>query len=246
VAYRPPTLFEKNLDQRVTTNPPLPPVTTAVVGGADLGPEQIISYEAEYQGWYLKHRLRTRAALFYNHISDLISTRDLSPTLATLVNVPGSADIYGGELGAEFLATSWLTGFANYSYQEIHQTFTGRVRRAGPHNKFNVGLRGEWENGLSAEAIYHYYGSVTYPPGQSFTNLAQAGLITLPDPTVGSYNLLNLRAGYRFWRQKAAAGYFREAEVAVSAFNVLNDEHKEHPLGDLISRRVMGWLTLKF
>ncbi len=50
----------------------------------------------------------------------------------------------------------------------------GSHPRAGPHDKFNVGLRGEWQNGLSAEAIYHYYGSVTYPAGQSFANLAQA------------------------------------------------------------------------
>jgi iron complex outermembrane receptor protein len=55
-----------------------------------------------------------------------------------------------------------------------------------------------------------------------------------------------MRAGYRFWQQKAAAGYMRDAEVAVSVFNALNDEHKEHPLGDLIGRRVMGWLTVRF
>ncbi|MGD9729933.1 MAG: hypothetical protein AB7G68_20885, partial [Nitrospiraceae bacterium] len=71
----------------------------------------------------------------------------------------------------------------------------------------------------------------------------------LPSPVssqVEAYTLLNLRAGYRFWQQKAAAGYLREAEVAVSVFNALNDEHKEHPLGDLISRRIMGWLTVRF
>ncbi len=28
----------------------------------------------------------------------------------------------------------------------------------------------------------------------------------------------------------------RDAEVAISVFNALNDEHKEHPLGDLISQ----------
>src|SRR5690606_8706027 len=98
----------------------------------------------------------------------------------------------------------------------------------------------------NAEAIFHYYGSATYPPGQSFTTFSQAGLVPLPNPTVGAYNLLNLRAGYRFWQQKAAAGYMRDSEVAVSVFNVLNDEHQEYPLGDLISRRVMGWLTLRF
>src|SRR4051794_29385624 len=47
-------------------------------------------------------------------------------------------------------------------------------------------------------------------------------------------------------RQKAEAGYLRDAEVAVSAFNALNDTHKEHPLGDTIGSRVMGWLTVRF
>ena len=70
--------------------------------------------------------------------------------------------------------------------------------------------------------------------------------MTVPLDRIGSYNLLNMRAGYRFWQQKAAAGYMRDAEVAVSVFNALNDEHKEHPLGDLIGRRVMGWLTVRF
>ena len=246
VAYRPPTLIEKNLVSQAVTNPPLPPETTTVVGGADLGPEQIISYEAEYQGWYLKHRLRTRAALFYNHISDLISARNVSSTLATFANDGGAADIYGGEAGMEFLATKWLSGFANFSYQEIGQDLTGRVRRAAPRFKWNMGLRGEWENGLSAEAAYHYYGSATYPMGQSFETFSSLGLVQPPNPFVGSYNLLNLRAGYRFWQQKAAAGYMRNAEVAVSVFNALNDEHKEHPLGDTIGRRVMGWLTIRY
>jgi iron complex outermembrane receptor protein len=162
------------------------------------------------------------------------------------VNDPGSADIYGAEAGVEFLATKWLTGFANYSYQDIRQDFTGRVRRGGPHNKFNVGMRGEWENGLSAEAIYHYYGSAIYPPGQSFTSFAQAGLVTLPNSQVGAYNLLNMRGAYKFWKQKASAGYLREAEVALSVFNALNDKANEYPTGEEIGRRIMGWLTVRF
>jgi len=240
VAYRPPTMLEKKADAIVTTNPPLPLVPTTIAGGQDLSPEQIISYDLGYQGWYWRHRVRVRADGFYNHISDLISVRNQSPTLAVYTNDTGSADIYGGEFGVELLATKWLTGFANYSYQDIHQTFTGRVQRAGPHNKFNVGLRGEWDNGVNAEAIFHYYGSTTYPPGQSFTTFSQPpfALVTLPNPNVGAYNLLNLRAGYRFWHDKA--------EAAVSAFNALNDKHQEYPLGETIRSRVMGWLTLRF
>ena len=51
--------------------------------------------------------------------------------------------------------------------------------------------------------------------------------------------------GYRFWHQEAAAGYQREAEVALSVFKALNNTHREHPLSDLLGTRVMGWLMVK-
>lgn len=38
----------------------------------------------------------------------------------------------------------------------------------------------------------------------------------------------------------------RDAEVALSAYNALNDTHKEHPLGDQIGSRVMGWITVRY
>jgi iron complex outermembrane receptor protein len=203
-----------------------------------LQPEQIISYETGYQGWFLAHRLRLRADLFFNHISDLIFTG----------NDSGSADIYGGEVGVEFLATKWLSGFANYSYQEIGQTFTGEAQRGGPRSKWNAGLRAEWQNGLSGEAAYHYYGAATYPISPVFATFAAlpGTAVTVPNSRVGSYNLLNLRGAYKFWKEKASAGFMREAEVAISAFNALNDQHKEHPLGDTIGSRVMGWFTVRF
>ncbi|MEO6307281.1 MAG: TonB-dependent receptor [Nitrospiraceae bacterium] len=251
-AYRPPTLFETHADQRaITTLPtgvPVPPTfttTTFIKGAPNLDPEQIISYEAGYQGWFFQHRLRLRADLFFNHISDLVTNRNTSTTAASFVNDRGQADIYGGEAGIEFLATSWLTGFANYSYQEIGQSFLGTARRGAPRFKYNIGLRGDWDNGWSGEAALHHVGATTYPVAATFTDLAPFG-VTAPDPRVGSYNLLNLRGAYKFWQQKAEAGYMRDAEVALSAFSALNDMHKEHPLGDTIGSRVMGWVTVRY
>jgi iron complex outermembrane receptor protein len=245
VGYRPPTLFEVNASslQIITFPPPIPsPPPINFQGSSNLEPEKIISYEVGYQGWYFRHRVRLRADLFFNHLSNLITLTN-PPT-----NDPGQADIYGGEAGMEFIATQWLSGFANFSYQEIGQSFTGDARRGAPRFKWNVGLRTEWDNGLSAEAVYHYYGSATYPISPAFDTFAAVpgtGVI-VPNGRVGSYNLLNLRAGYKFWKQTASAGYLREAEVAVSGFNALNDQHKEHPLGDTIGSRVMGWLTVRF
>ena len=250
VAYRPPTVNESNYDVRTTTNLPLPAPfnssTQIARGSRSLHPENIISYDAGYQGWYLKHRLRVRADLFFNHISDLsIGGVSTGPNVSTNINAPGEADIYGGEAGIEFSATKWLSGFANATYQQIGQSFAGDARRGAPDWKINAGLRGEWDNGLNSEITYYHVGAATYPLNQAFASLVPFSAQPV-DPRVGSYNLLNMRAGYRFWQQKAAAGYMRDAEVAVSVFNALNDEHKEHPLGDLIGRRVMGWLTLRF
>src|SRR2546426_3789761 len=57
IAYRPPTVLESHLDQ-LGLEPP--PSTIAFVqrGSRNLEAEKIVSYEAGYQGWFLKHRLR--------------------------------------------------------------------------------------------------------------------------------------------------------------------------------------------
>lgn len=235
VAYRPPTLFESNLDLRIL--PTVPPLFAPIplFGSQKLSPEQIISYEVGYQGWWLKHRLRTRLDLFFNHLSDLINFQTIGAA-RTLVN-GGEADIVGTEAGLEFLATRWLSGFANVSYQSIGQTFTGVSRRGGPKWKANIGLRGDWDNGFNTEIAVNYVASSTYPLIEFFTALAPV-LPAPTSPTVDSYTLLNLRGGYRFWHDKA--------EVAVAVFNALDDRHKEHPLGDTLGSRVMGWVTLRF
>lgn len=242
VANRPPTLFETHEDL-LTVVFPFPPSRPpiSIEGSGNLKPEKIVSYQLGYQGWFLKHRLRARAELFFNHISNLIDLEQVSPTLLKNSNSGGVADIYGGEGGFEFLATHWLTGFANVAYQDIRQSLTGTFRRGGPKWKINAGVRGEWDNGLSGEVAFHYVGAATYPVSDFFSAFATAGLIpssSVPNPRVDSYNLLNLRVGYWFWHDTA--------ELAFSAFNALNDQHKEHPLGETIKSRVMGWLTIKF
>ena len=250
VAYRPPTATEVGLSiLNLLTLPGSPPINTVVSGSTDVKPEQIISYELGYQGWWLNHRLRTRVNGFFNHISDLITFRN--PTGNPLNPVRpmngGVADIYGGEVGAEFLMTSWLSGFANYAYQEVGQTSSGFSRRGFPHHKVNAGLRATWSP-FTGEVLYHLVGDAAYPLADAFTNLAPffpAGTV-LPQERVPSYHLLNLRLGYRIWQQEAAAGYMRDAEIAISVFNALNDQHREHPLGDLIGTRAMGWLTVRY
>jgi iron complex outermembrane recepter protein len=235
VAYRPPTIFETHNESYGELFFVPPPFNrTALFGSRSLDPEQIVSYDAGYQGWFFRHRLRLRADFFFNCISDLIisSVPTSRPGVLTFANEK-NANIYGGEVGGEFQITPWLGGFANYAYQQIDQSFRGEARRGGPRSKVNAGVRGEWDNGLSGEATIDYVGAATYPLNPFLT--------LEPSPLrerVGDYTLLNLRGAYRFWNERA--------EVAIAVFNTLNDRHREHPLGDIIGSRVMGWLTIKY
>jgi iron complex outermembrane receptor protein len=250
VAYRPPTAFEERLTGQVVTTlpPPVPSPPPLQVGPSpNLEPEKFESYELAYQGWFWNHRLRVRSSAYFNHLTDVIFIQ-ASGALASRANSPGVADFYGGDIGAEVLATTWLSGFVNYSYQQIGQSLTDLARRGTPHSKVNVGLRAMWDNGLSAEANYYYVGAADYPLGTAFNTLAQffPPGVPVPQERVPSYNLLNGRIGFRFWQQRASAGYLREAEVAASIFNALNDKHKEHPIGETIGSRAMGWVTVRF
>ena len=248
VGYRPPTVYENNVKviTRVNLPPPFGPVITQNRGSTNLDPEKLVSYEVGYQGWFLKHRLRLRVDLFYNHLKDLIQFNNVSAGGSTSPMNGGSGEIYGGEAGVEILFTPWLSGFANYSYQDFDQKFIGESRRTGAQSKVSAGMRIDLENGLNGEALFHYVGPTTYPISPAFSSLAPITGEPAPNPRVGSYTLLNLRGAYRFWEERAPDGHSRQAEVAISVFNALNDRHKEHPLGETIKSRVMGWLTLKY
>jgi iron complex outermembrane receptor protein len=242
-AYRPPTVVETHSD--VFFFFPTFGVATESVGSRHLDPEKITSYEMGYQGWYLKHRLRFRVDAFYNHLSDfIIGVAAPAPLTVTFANA-GKADIWGGETGVEFLATSWLTGFANYSFVNIWQSTDLQGTRGAPPYKANAGLRGEWENGVSAEAAVHHVSATSSPIPFLFGFFATvpppfggAGSLVVPDTRVGSYTLVNLRGAYQFWRERA--------EVAVAVYSAVNDHHRENPVGDSIGSRVMGWLTIKY
>src|SRR2546426_9457279 len=57
VGYRPPTLAQEHIAVRVATTlpPPFPsPPPTFVRGSNNLSPEEIVSYQVGYQGWYSK------------------------------------------------------------------------------------------------------------------------------------------------------------------------------------------------
>ncbi len=242
-AFRPPTLNDQYLDVRSTVSIPSPggPISTTSIiqGSTNLEPERIQSLELSYSAWWLQHRVRTRASVFYNKLSNLINFQPTGPVATNPVTTANisEAKIYGGEIGVEALATSWLRGWGHLAFQEIDQDITTGVNhRAGPAWKINFGVRVDGPHGLNLEILGHHVDSVAYPVSQLFDDLAPLGIAS-PNAKTDRYILLNVRGGFRFWDDRA--------ELAVSVFNALNDRHREYQLADVLGSRVLGWLTLK-
>ena len=52
------------------------------------------------------------------------------------------------------------------------------------------------------------------------------------------YAVLNARIGYRFLKN--------QAELSGIAFNLLNNQHREHPFGNIVGQRFMGMFSYRF
>ena len=232
-SYRNPSLLENFEDLTLRVDPPPPPgrsPTFSILGNPRLKPEEMLSYELGYQT-LLFERIRVRLDLFYNELDALIALAQpvfgrISPFLPPVqigsqyANV-ADVNVLGGEIGFDIFLTSWLRGFLNYSYQDRKGPLA--LQDPTPHHKGNVGLTSTFPNGISAAVFVHLTGE--------------------PESTamgVEAYTLVNLRLGYRFKL------FNREAELAVQAFNVFDDVHREFPRGDLIERRVSTTFQYRF
>lgn len=211
-------------------------------GREDVKPESITSYEAGYRA-ALFGKLRANLEVFYNVIKDVIHTfGDIPEELVTPPftvrsnNYLGNTEIIGGEAGLEYQVTPWLTGFINYSYEEVYEDLVDepRVRLlSSPKNKVNLGLRAALKNGFSANVLIHYVDA-------SKKEYALPDIIppTWDLESVDPYILLNARVSYKFLNDRL--------EVAASGQNLLNVDHKEIAGAAEIPLRVFGSLSVKF
>ncbi len=192
-------------------------------GNTELDHEKIVTYEAGYSVFAFR-RLKTEVNLFYNQLSDLISEYiDYKNRYDT--------ETYGGEIHADMLISARMKTFINYSYQQFNDMTTD-VRTADrssvPRHKVNGGLNIGIVRGLSTDLSFHYVSDVSY--SSTITSRRQ-----LYKDTV-SYTIVNLSISYRLWKERL--------EMALSASNLFDDVHREHPLGDEIGRRFFVSLNI--
>jgi iron complex outermembrane receptor protein len=102
-------------------------------------------------------------------------------------------------------------------------------------HKVNAGVQVRAKAGVEGELALHYVSPQTW--AEQVVNIA-AQRIEYQPFHVDAYYLVNARVGYRFLRN--------QAEASVMGFNLLDNQHREHPFGQVIGRRVMAFFTYRF
>jgi outer membrane receptor protein involved in Fe transport len=209
-------------------------IPATIRGNDDLQAEQMRSFEAGYTGRWGEPLTHTRleAVVYYNLIDRLVDFEPVSmaPVVLTPLN-GGKEDAYGFELEAERVLSGGISAFANYAYGIRRNRDTHERNPLAPRHKANAGLRVAPFEDFTLMLWWTFFDETEgYDP---------AGVGALGNP-VDAYNLLNLRAAWNFMRRQT------DATIFVQAFNLLDQDHREHPEGDPYGLILVGGLELKW
>jgi outer membrane receptor for ferrienterochelin and colicin len=204
-------------------------------------------------------------ALYFNRVTSLIqlaATRPLTvadfPTAGTQDIATGlfptgfggwdnqcqAYNVYGGEASLRTYPTEGLDIYGNYTLNLVQQDNSGctaeqlsRIvsdQRTSRH-KVNAGVQLRTKPGIDGSVDFHYIADQSW--AEQVTNFVRQQ-IEQQRFRLSQYVLLNARLGYRFLSN--------QADVAVVGFNLLGLEHREHPFGQLIGRRMMFEFSYRF
>ncbi len=267
-AFRTPDFLESYLGTTVPT-----PVSGAALIAASappdnpnfkLQPEQIFTGEIGYLNSESDY-FTLDSAFFYNRVSGLIELTGTRPlTVGDLANpqVPTQPsdstgyyplfingwenscrqyNVYGAELGVRVFPVEGLDLYANYTLMEVNQDTTGCTgpqpqsdNRTSEH-KVNAGVQLRTKAGFDGSIDFHYLSPQDW--SEQVQNLQRQD-IEFQTFHLEAYSLLNASLGYRFLRN--------QAEIRGVAFNLLDDQHREHPYGQVVDRRLMGFFSYRF
>ncbi len=225
-----------------------------------LQPEQITTAEINYlnqQSDYFEAEVNA----YYNRVTNLVelavnrneslSTRQqglggLDPATGQYTVAFGGWDnqcdaynVLGGELGFRVYPVEGLDLFANYALNVSKQSRPAGCnvpddKRTSMH-KVNAGVQVRTKIGFNGEITFHYQSSEVW---NEQVATVDRGIVYEQFP-LPAYTLLNGKLGFRFYKDKA--------EVGATVFNALADVFgpppQQHPFGNRIGRRVMGFLS---
>ncbi len=205
------------------------------------------------------------AAAFYNRVSNLIQLASNRPLTVADITTAGRQDpqtglypvgfggwenqcqaynVYGGEAGIRTFPIEGLDVYGNYTLNMLQQDNSNCTQeqlsrivadqRTSQH-KVNAGVQLRTQIGIDGSVDFHYISEQFW--AEQVTNFVQQE-IEQARLRLSDYTLLNARLGYRFLGN--------QAEVSIAGFNLIGLQHRQHPFGQLLDRRVMALLTYRF
>lgn len=260
-AFRSPTFLESYLDLANPT--PVRGVTALAAGNTSLDPERITSFEVGFASQDLEV-LSVELNAYYNWVDDLVGLSEITPFgrgdfgargtvrydeeagafplgVLQFANQRTRLRQIGGEVGARLFPVDGLDVYANYAVhdtrpeddaQDLDAVLAGDQRTS--MHKINGGIQYRAPFGLDLSVDVHWVSDQVWV--EQVTDVATGVRFEAFD--LPSYVLLNARVGWRFLDDGL--------EVAVSGFNLLNQQRRQHPFGQPMDLRVLGTLTGRF
>jgi len=237
--FRNPSLRELWFDMQVEDVPGVP-VAITISGNDDLDAESLTSFELGYFGsWGAvldvepgtliavdpksePHEFEAGVTAFYNVIDDLISFQsDPADPLVVLPVNQKDEEVFGFELEGRYVFSDSFSALANYSYAVARDRETGERNRQAPLQTVNAG--------------------VAYS-GHGFNTMLWANYhddSELNGVAIDSYILVSGSISYGF-----PVALRTDGQVFIRFFNLLDDDHREHPQGDAYGLILTGGLQL--
>ena len=259
-AFRSATFLESYIDLFAPI-PNQPALGVRFQGSENLHPEEMLQAELGYRGRLgnFQPDLVVYAERVGNLITDGALHKPANPAQAVdpltgqyvigytgFENEPGHFFGLGAELGGKYSPTDGVDLIGNYSYEKMFACTPGAVGSSctsdfNVANQVSATLGNTAQHKVNLTALWrtrsnfdlgldlHYVSGVTWFE-KSFDITREAGVIFTPY-ALPAYTLVNGRVGYRWLKDKL--------ETGLAVYNLFGEEHREHPFGNIIGRRIL-------
>ncbi len=259
-AFRSATFLESYIDLFAPI-PNQPALGVRFRGSPDLRPEEMLQAELGYRGRLgnFQPDLVVYAERVANLITDGALRKPANPLQAIdpltgqfvigytgFENEPGHFFGVGAEVGGKYAPADGVDLIANYSFEKMFACSASGAAStctsdATLPNQVSATLGNTAQHKINFTALWrtrsnfdlgldlHYVSGVTWFE-KSFDITREAGVLFTPY-ALPAYTLVNGRVGYRWFKDKLDTG--------LAVYNLLGEEHREHPFGNVIGRRIL-------